>query len=364
MSAEIILGFLSLLLLELVLGIDNVVFISILAGKLPVQQQEKARRIGLGLALIMRIGLLFALSWVIGLTAPLFDVYGHEISGRDLILILGGLFLIGKASHEIHGGLEGSEGGSTARAVASFGVVVTQIVLLDVVFSLDSVITAVGMVDELSVMIAAVVVAMLITLVLSGPLSRFVHRHPSIKMLALAFLLLIGAMLLVDGFDRKIPKGYIYCAMAFALAVELLNIRARAARSRRRDFPSGAELSTLLVVADLDASIRFYRDTLGATLVREYGGTSSVLSFEGAWLLLVTGGGPTPDKPGVTFAPPADPDRVDHELTLKVPDCRAAHRLLTGRGVDFLTDPVESEWEVRCFFRDPDGRLIEISESR
>jgi predicted tellurium resistance membrane protein TerC len=227
---DIWIGFVTLLALEVVLGIDNVVFISILAGKLPVAQQARARQVGLGLALFMRILLLLTLSWVIGLTSPLFSLIGHEISGRDLILILGGLFLLGKSTFEIHDRLEGEEGHAADRVAASFSAVIVQIVLLDAVFSLDSVITAVGMVDELGVMIAAVIVAVGIMLVSAGAISTFVNRHPTVKMLALSFLLLIGLALLLDGFDQHIPKGYIYFAMGFSLLVELLNLRARAKR--------------------------------------------------------------------------------------------------------------------------------------
>jgi predicted tellurium resistance membrane protein TerC len=227
---DIWIGFVTLLALEVVLGIDNVVFISILAGKLPTAQQARARQVGLGLALAMRILLLLTLSWVIRLTSPLFSLIGHEISGRDLILILGGLFLLGKSTYEIHDRLEGEEGHATARVAASFPAVVAQIVVLDAVFSLDSVITAVGMVEELGVMVSAVIVAVGIMLVSAGAISTFVNRHPTVKMLALSFLLLIGLALLLDGFDQHIPKGYIYFAMGFSLLVELLNLRVRARR--------------------------------------------------------------------------------------------------------------------------------------
>jgi predicted tellurium resistance membrane protein TerC len=226
-------AFLTLLALEIVLGIDNVVFISILVDKLPEERQALARRLGLGLALIMRVLLLLSLSWVIGLTAPLFTVFGQEISGRDLILILGGLFLLGKSTFEIHENLEGEEGHSSARVKATFGSVLVQIVLLDVVFSLDSVITAVGMVNEVSVMIAAVTIAILVMLVSAEAVSRFVSRHPTVKMLALSFLLLIGFSLLLEGFDQHVPKGYIYFAMGFSVFVEFLNLRVRRRRAAR-----------------------------------------------------------------------------------------------------------------------------------
>jgi predicted tellurium resistance membrane protein TerC len=227
---DIWIGFFTLLALEVVLGIDNVVFISILAGKLPAARQARARKVGLSLALIMRILLLLTLSWVIGLTSPLFSLLGHEVSGRDLILILGGLFLLGKSTFEIHDRLEGEPGHATGRVPASFVAVIVQILALDVVFSLDSVITAVGMVDQLGVMIAAVIVAVGVMLVSAAAISGFVDRHPTIKMLALSFLLLIGVALLLDGFGRHIPKGYIYFAMSFSLFVELLNLRMRAKR--------------------------------------------------------------------------------------------------------------------------------------
>ncbi len=217
-------AFVTLLGLEIVLGIDNVVFISILAGKLPASQQPKARYVGLGLAMFMRIGLLFSLSWVIRLTAPLFAIFGHEISGRDLILIIGGLFLLTKATREIHQKLEGEEGQSSDRVKPSFSSVIIQILLLDLVFSLDSVITAVGMVDDISIMISAVVIAVAFMMVFAAPISNFVERHPTFKMLALSFLLLIGVTLVAEGWDKHIPKGYIYFAMAFSVLVEVLKL--------------------------------------------------------------------------------------------------------------------------------------------
>jgi len=229
---DIYIGFLTLLALEVVLGIDNVVFISILAGKLPTSRQARARQVGLGLALVTRILLLFTLSIIIGLTSTWFTVFGNDISGRDLILILGGLFLLGKATYEIHDKLEGEEGHATQRVAASFSSVIVQIVLLDIVFSLDSVITAVGMVDEIAVMVAAVTVAVGIMLLSAAAISRFVNEHPTVKMLALSFLLLIGLSLLLDGLEQHIPKGYIYFAMGFSLLVEVLNLRASAAKRK------------------------------------------------------------------------------------------------------------------------------------
>ncbi len=220
-------AFVTLLGLEIVLGIDNVVFISILAGKLPAEQQPKARYVGLGLAMFMRIALLFSISWVIRLTAPLFSVFGHEISGRDLILIVGGLFLLAKATREIHQKLEGEEGHASVRVKPSFSNVIIQVMLLDIVFSLDSVITAVGMVDDISIMISAVVIAVAFMMVFAAPISNFVDRHPTFKMLALSFLLLIGFTLIAEGWDRHIPKGYIYAAMAFSVFVEALNLKLR-----------------------------------------------------------------------------------------------------------------------------------------
>ena len=220
-------AFATLLALEVVLGIDNIVFISILAGKLPASQQAKARYVGLGLAMVMRILLLFSISWVIGLTAPLFTVFQQEISGRDIILLVGGLFLIAKSTHEIHQRLEGYEEHASAKAAASFSSVIIQILLLDIVFSLDSVITAVGMVDDISIMISAVVIAVLFMMAFAGPIGRFVERHPTVKMLALSFLLLIGMTLIAEGFDQHISKGYIYSAMAFSVFVEVLNLNAK-----------------------------------------------------------------------------------------------------------------------------------------
>jgi predicted tellurium resistance membrane protein TerC len=222
-----LIGLLTLTLMEIVLGIDNVIFISILAGKLPPDQQRLARQLGLGAALGFRILLLLTISWVIGLTAPLFTVLGQEISGRDLILVIGGLFLIGKATHEIHVRLEGETGHASANIAPSLGAVIFQIALLDIVFSLDSVITAVGMVNEIPIMIAAVVIAIALMLLLAGRIADFVNRHPTVKMLALSFLLLIGLTLMLEGFDQHVPKGYIYSAIAFSVFVELLNLRSR-----------------------------------------------------------------------------------------------------------------------------------------
>jgi predicted tellurium resistance membrane protein TerC len=221
------LGFVTLAVLEIVLGIDNLVFISILAGKLPEHQEARARRLGLVVAMVSRILLLFSLSWVIRLTRPLFTVFGHAVSGRDLVLLIGGLFLLAKATHEIHDKLEGGEGDRSAKVQASLAAVLVQIMVLDVVFSLDSVITAVGMVSHLPVMIAAVVAAVGVMLVFSGAVSRFVNRHPTVKMLALAFLLMIGLMLIAEGSGQHVPKGYVYFAMGFSVFVEALNIRLR-----------------------------------------------------------------------------------------------------------------------------------------
>jgi predicted tellurium resistance membrane protein TerC len=218
---------LTLTVLEVVLGVDNIIFISILAGKLPRDQQDKARFVGLALAMFMRIALLASIAWIARLTAPLFTVIGQEISGRDLILLGGGLFLLGKATYEIHDKLEGEEGHAEARVAASFASVIIQVLLLDLVFSLDSVITAIGMADELAIMIAAVVIAVGVMMVASGPLSRFVDRHPTVKMLALSFLLLIGMSLVAEGLDQHIPKGYVYFAMGFSVLVEMLNLRAK-----------------------------------------------------------------------------------------------------------------------------------------
>jgi predicted tellurium resistance membrane protein TerC len=218
---------LTLTVLEIVLGIDNIIFISILVGKLPERQQPRARRLGLFLAMFLRIGLLASIAWMAKLTAPLFAVLGQEISGRDLILLIGGLFLLFKSTREIHERLEGDEGEATARAAASFVAVIVQVLLLDVVFSLDSVITAVGMANQLPVMIAAVVIAVGVMMFAAGPIGSFVARHPTIKMLALSFLLLIGMSLIAEGLGRHIPKGYIYFAMAFSVFVEMLNLRTR-----------------------------------------------------------------------------------------------------------------------------------------
>jgi predicted tellurium resistance membrane protein TerC len=227
-SPEGWIALLTLTVLEIVLGIDNIIFISILAGRLRTDQREKARRLGLGLAMFIRIALLLSITWVMGLTTPLFTLFDNRISGRDLILIVGGLFLLAKSTHEIHDKLEGAEQHGTAKAVASFSGVIVQILLLDIVFSLDSVITAVGMADDIAVMVIAVVIAVAVMLVSAGPISDFVERHPTVKMLALAFLILIGVSLIAEGFDQHISKGYIYFAMAFSVFVELINLRVRA----------------------------------------------------------------------------------------------------------------------------------------
>ena len=227
-SAEGWVALLTLTLLEIVLGIDNIIFISILAGKLPRDQRERARRVGLSLAMFLRVGLLLSITWVMRLTAPLFSVVGQDISGRDLILVIGGLFLIAKSTHEIHDKLEGEDAQLSTGAVASFGPVIVQILLLDIVFSLDSVITAVGMAEDIAVMVLAVVIAVGVMLVSSSAIGEFVDRHPTVKMLALSFLLLIGVSLIAEGFDQPIPKGYIYFSMGFSVFVEMINLRVRA----------------------------------------------------------------------------------------------------------------------------------------
>ncbi len=217
----------TLTVLEVVLGIDNIIFISILAGKLPQSERARARNVGLSLAMFIRVALLLSITWVMGLTRPLFTAIGEEVSGRDLILLVGGLFLIAKSTREIHEKLEGEESSSTAGRSAGFAGVIFQILLLDIIFSLDSVITAVGMANEVSIMIAAVVIAVLVMLVSAGGIGNFVERHPTVKMLALSFLLLIGVSLIAEGADQHIPKGYIYFAMGFSVFVEMINIRVR-----------------------------------------------------------------------------------------------------------------------------------------
>ena len=224
---------LTLTALELVLGIDNIIFISILVDKLPAAQREMARRLGLFMAMFMRIGLLLVLSWIIGLTAPIFTVFAHEISGRDLILIGGGLFLLWKSTMEIHQLLEGEEGGKSSAGQATFTAVIVQIMIVDLVFSLDSIITAVGMVDEIAVMVTAVIVSVGLMMVFARAIGEFVSAHPSIKMLALSFLVVVGVVLITEGLDHHVPKGYVYFAMAFSVGVEMLNIRLR----KRRNAP-------------------------------------------------------------------------------------------------------------------------------
>ena len=231
LDPQIWIAFATLAALEIVLGIDNIIFISILTGRLPAEQRARARFLGLALAMLMRLLLLFSLAWIMRLTADLFTVLGMGISGRDLILLGGGAFLMAKATREIHNSLEGEDHGHGAAVTATMGAVLAQIAVVDVVFSLDSVITAVGMVDEVAVMVAAVVVAVLIMMVAAGPISRFVEEHPTVKMLALSFLILVGFTLVGEGIDFHTPKGYIYTAMAFSFGVEMLNIRAKRARA-------------------------------------------------------------------------------------------------------------------------------------
>jgi predicted tellurium resistance membrane protein TerC len=230
MNPQLLVGLLTLTVLEIVLGIDNIIFIAIIAGRLPAEQQAKGRTIGLALAMITRIALLFSLTVIMRLTSPLFTVFSAEISGRDIILILGGLFLLGKSTLEIHANLEGEEDqgkGTAGKTRATFFSVILQIIVLDIVFSLDSVITAIGLVNELPVMVTAIVIAVAVMIFVSGAISRFIEGHPTIKILALSFLLLIGLALVGEGLDLHIPKGYIYFAMAFSVFVEMLNLRIR-----------------------------------------------------------------------------------------------------------------------------------------
>jgi predicted tellurium resistance membrane protein TerC len=233
-SPELLVALLTLTVLEIVLGVDNVIFISILSGKLRKEDQKRARRMGLMAAMLMRIALLFSLTWMARLTTPLFTLIGHSFSGRDLILLGGGMFLLAKATWEIHDKLEGEEGHASGKAAASFASVIAQVMLLDIVFSLDSVITAIGMADNLVVMVAAVILAVLVMLLAAEPISAFVETHPTVKILALSFLLLIGLSLVADGFGQHISKGYIYFAMGFSVFVEFINIRIR---TRKRHKP-------------------------------------------------------------------------------------------------------------------------------
>ncbi|MBU3650626.1 MAG: TerC family protein [Limnohabitans sp.] len=242
-SPEAWIAFATLTLLELVLGIDNIIFISILVDKLPRAHQEFARRLGLFMAMFMRIGLLLVLAWIVGLVEPLFTVFGQEISGRDLILIAGGLFLVWKSTTEIHGSLEGEEGHAASAVKATFAAVIFQIMLIDLVFSLDSIITAVGMVDDVRVMIAAVIVSVALMMLFASPIGRFVSDHPTIKMLALSFLVVVGVVLMAEGFDHHVPKGYVYFAMAFSLGVELLNIKLRKRAQKQVKLHSAYEAS-------------------------------------------------------------------------------------------------------------------------
>ncbi len=229
---QIWIAFATLTALELVLGIDNIIFIAILVDKLPQEKREFARKVGLFAAMFMRIGLLLILSWIIGMTAPLFSIFGNAISGRDLVLIAGGLFLLWKSVSEIHQSMEGEEGHVSGAVKSTMAAVIAQIMLVDLVFSLDSIITAVGMVDDVEVMIAAVVVSVGLMMVFAGPIGRFVSAHPTIKMLALSFLVVVAVVLIAEGFDHHVPKGYIYSAMAFSVVVEMLNMRLRKRAAR------------------------------------------------------------------------------------------------------------------------------------
>lgn len=226
-SPEAWIALATLMALEIVLGIDNIIFISILVAKLPAEKRDSARRIGIGLAMLSRLALLFSLAWVIGLVEPLFTVIDYEISGRDLVLIIGGFFLLAKSTHEIHDSLEGSSGVSATKAAANYFAILLQITLLDIVFSLDSVITAVGLVDHLSIMVIAVMASVFVMLFAAKAIGDFVDSHPTIKILALSFLMLIGFTLIAEGLDVHVPKGYIYFAMAFSVGVELINLRVR-----------------------------------------------------------------------------------------------------------------------------------------
>jgi len=231
-SPELLIALLTLTVLEIVLGVDNVIFISILSAKLPKDQQQRARRVGLMGAMLMRIALLFSLSWLAQLTTPLFGLMGHDFSGRDLILLFGGLFLLAKATYEIHDKLEGEEGHASGKVAATFASVITQVMILDIVFSLDSVITAIGMADNLWVMVTAVVLAVVVMLLAADSISDFVEKHPTVKILALSFLILIGMSLVADGLGQHIGKGYIYFAMGFSVFVEMINIRIRDQRKK------------------------------------------------------------------------------------------------------------------------------------
>ncbi len=246
LSPEIWIAFFTLTALELVLGIDNIIFISILVDKLPKEKQELARRIGLFLAMFMRIALLLLLSWIIGLTEPVLTLFGYGVSGRDLILIAGGLFLIWKSTGEVHQLLEGEEGSESAKVASSFAGVIAQIIVIDLVFSLDSIITAVGMVSEVGVMIAAVVASVGLMMLFAKSIGEFVSNHPTIKMLALSFLVVVGVVLIADGFGHHVPKGYIYFAMAFSVGVEMLNIRLRKKAAKPVDLrePYAREFNT------------------------------------------------------------------------------------------------------------------------
>lgn len=227
LSIDGLISFSSLVLMEIVLGVDNIIFISIITGRLPEGQQEKARIVGIGLALLIRVALLFLLAWLIGLNKTLFTIYELEMSGRDLIMIAGGLFLIYKSTTEVHEKLEGQEESHENIATLTFGSAIVQIILLDVVFSFDSILTAIGLVQNVTIMVLAVVIAMVVMLISANKISEFIHKHPTIKMLALSFLLMIGILLLVEGFHVHVPKGYVYFAIFFSLVVEVLNIKVR-----------------------------------------------------------------------------------------------------------------------------------------
>ncbi|MEY4642942.1 MAG: hypothetical protein RLZZ227_2936 [Pseudomonadota bacterium] len=359
--------------LELVLGIDNIIFISILVERLPKHQQRLGRRVGLGMAMFMRLGLLLLLAWIVGLTQPLFTLLSHEISGRDLILIAGGLFLLWKSTKEIHFLLEGGEEHGATAGQVTFASVIIQIAIIDMVFSLDSIITAVGMVDEIQVMMTAVILSVGLMMVFAEGIGRIVSNHPTIKVLALGFLIVVGVVLIVDGFDYHIPKGYVYFAMAFSIAVEVINLSMRK-KTRpvqlhehyEEDDAGGArpwkQASVVLYVKDLPRVLAFYRDVLGAR-VHKQRQDHAVLDCGNLDLVLHC----VPAYLAQTLAPSSPVQRREsspHKLCFQVDSLEQARAIAAERGG--LLDPGPPAWVVEqqkiCLGHDPEGNVIQLIE--
>jgi predicted tellurium resistance membrane protein TerC/catechol 2,3-dioxygenase-like lactoylglutathione lyase family enzyme len=362
------LAFLTLTALELVLGIDNIIFISILVERLPKAQQRAARRLGLAMAMVMRLGLLLLLSWIFGLTQPLFAALGQQISGRDLILVAGGLFLLWKSTKEIHHLLEGGGEDGSSVGKETFTSVILQIMVIDIVFSLDSIITAVGMVDEVQVMMAAVVASVGLMMLFAEGIARIVAAHPTIKVLALAFLIVVGVVLVADGFETHIPKGYVYFAMAFSVAVEAINLRMRRKTEpvhlhQRYESPVQASTaSVVLMVKDLARTAAFYREVLGQQPVSE---DEDQITFGYSNLELILQRLPAPLARNIEVStPPQRREQSAHKLRFHVASIARAREAAARSGG--MLDAAPPAWVVDqqkiCAGHDPEGNLLELHE--